>query len=119
MSEDGLSSPDSVKQALFSFMGVKNRFLRWVLWILPLIIILMESYNVYNRMIDFMHISGMITVAIGIYAFQFFWRSIPETLGDLWDRNIVMVKPTISHTGEITGDAPNLINPTLDKQYRT
>ena len=71
-----------------------------------------------------MYSSILIGAALGLFAMQVLMRRIPESLGTLWNRNIIVAKPTtVSGEAIPTAEAPNLnANPSkpvpLEEQYQ-
>lgn len=118
---------DSVSQALETFQAVRSRAARWVLRLLPWIIlswvILVEI--VISKASDPMHISGMVAAALSLFASQFLMQRIPEILGTLWNRNLIASKPTTDLDGanpteEVLNTTANPSKPApVEDTYRT
>ncbi len=88
---------DNVAQALDSFQGVRNRVLRWVLRLLPwvillLVIVIFIKYD-HRAPGTVMYITGMVAAALSLFAFQLLMGLIPETLSALWNRRIIVNQP--------------------------
>ncbi len=88
---------DNVELALGRFQGVQNSVLRWVLWLLPwvimiLVIVIFIKYD-HRAPGTIMYITGMIAAALSLFTFQFLMELIPETLSAMWNRKIMVDQP--------------------------
>jgi hypothetical protein len=123
LSEGSPPASDSVAQALGTFQVVRSRVLRWVLRLLPWAILPYVIAVVGAR--DPMYTSGIVAAALALFVFQFLVQRIPETLGTLWNRNIIAAKPTTvlddaNPIEEALNSTANSLNPAPpEKQYRT
>lgn len=129
LAEVGPRTSNSVTHALEIFQGVQSRILRWVLWLLPyfislIVIIILIYYNPTDNPGVVMYISGMVAAAVSLFAFHFLMKRIPETFGALWDRKIIVDRPTIvlfdaNTTEEVINSINNSSNSAqLEEQYR-
>jgi len=128
LAEGSPPMPDSVSEALESFQGVRGHALHWVLRLLPWLILclLIVLGIVVLKLCDLMFISGSVAAALSLFAFQILMQRIPETLGTIWNRNLIATHPTIglggaSPTEEVLDSTTaHPSNPTpLEDQYRT
>ncbi len=81
-----------MNQALDEFQGVKNIILRWILLALPwfilvLILVIVIILKLTSNLVMF--ITGMVTAAISLFAFQYLMKLIPRTLCIIWNRKII------------------------------
>jgi hypothetical protein len=122
-----LRANDSVSQTLERFQSLGSNALRlviqWLPWIILFLLIIVGIILLNLR--DTMFISGSIAAALSLFAFQILMRRIPETLGTIWNRNLIAARPG-KDTGDagLTDEAPGSTavpsNPApLEGQYRT
>lgn len=102
LAERSPPTPDKVSLAIEGFEGIRSRALRWVVRLLPWVILLLVVLEIVwstpdER--DYMFLSGLGAAALGLFLLWKLVQRIPETLGTLWNRG--------------------LIAPTKEDQYRT
>jgi hypothetical protein len=110
---NGSPKSDSVSEALKDFEGVQSRAFRWVLRWLPWIILalLVIVGLIVLKLRDLMFVSGAIAAVLSLFAFQVLMRRIPETLGAVWNRELVDVQDAADEEG----GAASL--PALEERY--
>lgn len=121
LAESSPPMPDSVSQAIEGFQGIRSRALRWVVWLLPCVILL---WVVLARP-GYMLLSGLVAAAVDLIFFWNLMQRIPETLGTLWHRDLIepAFATALDHARPAEGAPDSTANPPsrapLEDQYRT
>jgi hypothetical protein len=107
--------PEQVANKLEQFQSIQNRVFRQILSILPWLILglLVVVGLIVLRYYDPMFISGVVTAALSLFAFQVLMQRIPETLLIVWRRSLLA--PLVS--SRIEEDSREKEGPDLETQY--
>lgn len=117
---------ENVAQTLKRFQGIRSRRLRWVLRILSWVPFLVIAIAFVKSLADPMFVSGMLAASLSLFAFQLLMRHIPETLGTLWKRDVIVAgsrstgSSSTKPVEEMPGPNRNSSKPTpvtLEEQY--
>lgn len=113
LARDSSSKFDGVSEALQGFEGFQirafRRILRWLPWVILALLVIVGLIVLKLR--DPMFVSGVVAAVLSLFAFQVLLRRIPETLGAIWDRELVGVRDA-PH-----GDDDSADSPVLEKRY--
>lgn len=95
----GADRKESLKDICNNFETVRNPILHSILFLLPWLILLIIIYILANLKFltevlslssVVMFISGMLTAALSLFAFQVLMKKIPETFCKIWNKNIIV-----------------------------
>lgn len=87
------SETASVERTIEAFQSIQIRALHWMLRFLPWVIIFEIGKQLLGILpFSAMNMSGWISAALMLFAFQVLLRRIPQTLSSLWNRKIIAVR---------------------------
>jgi hypothetical protein len=103
-------SMDDVKQELQAFKSIRSAFMKWTLYILPWAILITIIFIIFNYPVNagrIMYITGLLTAAMSLFAFQILMQKIPLTFKTIWDRKIVVECESVSSDTEQDSIGPD------------
>ncbi|WP_129582645.1 hypothetical protein [Methanolobus psychrotolerans] len=86
-------STHDLKQELETFKSIRSAFMKWTLYLLPWAILITIIFIILNYQVNagrIMYITGLLTAAMSLFAFQILMQKIPRTFKTIWDRKIVI-----------------------------